>query len=342
MLDMGFVHDVRKVIAKLPTKRQTLLFSATMPPEITALSSQILINPVRVEVTPPATTAEKIQQSVYFVEKAEKRKLLVHLLEEDPTIARAIVFTRTKHGANRVAEILEKSGIEAAAIHGNKSQGARERALGRFRDGTLRVLVATDIAARGIDVDGVTHVINFDLPNVPEQYVHRIGRTARAGAEGLAFSFCEEEERPYLVDIERITAQHVPVITGHPFASHLPVPAPTNLTPAKRTSGGSRPQAPRGEGRSGNRAPRNEARAPRPESSGREGARPARHQKPKGPRGIPQHPAALGDYLVSEPSAGRSKPQPSAPRNDGRPGGSGRRRGRGGSGARTNTPRRTD
>jgi ATP-dependent RNA helicase RhlE len=235
MLDMGFIHDVRKVIAAVPPVRQTLLFSATMPAEIMNLAQTILRDPLRVEVTPVATTAEKVDQVLFFVEKNDKRRLLSWLLE-DPDFSRTLVFTRTKHGANRVAEHLEKTGVGAAAIHGNKSQNARERALEHFRSGANRVLVATDIAARGLDIDDVSHVINFDLPNEPETYVHRIGRTARAGASGAAVSFCEMEERPYLVDIERLTRQHIPRITEHPFASPTPPPAPTDLDPKGRGS----------------------------------------------------------------------------------------------------------
>src|SRR5262249_24260222 len=197
MLDMGFIHDVRRVIALVPARRQTLFFSATMPPDIQDLSARILVDPARVAVTPIASTAEKIRQSVYFVEKVDKRALLEHVLG-DPAIERALVFTRTKHGANRVAEQLARARIGAEAIHGNKSQNARERALANFKRGTTRVLVATDIAARGIDVEGISHVINFELPEVPESYVHRIGRTARAGASGIAFSFCDREERGLL------------------------------------------------------------------------------------------------------------------------------------------------
>jgi ATP-dependent RNA helicase RhlE len=224
MLDMGFIHDVRRVIANLPPKRQTLFFSATMPEDITRLSKQLLTDPVRVEVTPVATTAEKIDQRLYYVEKAEKRELLAHVLK-DPAITRTIVFTRTKHGANRVAEQLDKVGVRAAAIHGNKSQSARQKALEDFRAGRIRVLVATDIAARGIDIDGISHVINYELPNVAEQYVHRIGRTARAGAEGTALSFCEVEERPYLRDIEKLTRQKIAVVEDHPFRSAVPMGA---------------------------------------------------------------------------------------------------------------------
>ena len=215
MLDMGFLPDVRRVIAALPAKRQTMLFSATMPTDIQALANGILRDPAYVEVTPAATVVEKIQQSVFFVEKSSKRALLEHLLA-DAAIARVLVFTRTKHGADRVVEQLGRVRIGAQAIHGNKSQNARERALSDFKKGTTRVLVATDIAARGIDVDGVSHVINYDLPNVPESYVHRIGRTARAGAEGIALSFCDYEEREFLRDIERLIKQRIPVVEEHP------------------------------------------------------------------------------------------------------------------------------
>ncbi len=241
MLDMGFIHDVRKVIAVLPTKRQTLLFSATMPQDIQDLADRILIEPVRVEVTPQATTVEKIAQSVYFVEKKDKRALLEHLLE-DKAIRRVLVFTRTKHGANKVVEQISRSNIRAEAIHGNKSQTARERALANFKSGATRVLVATDIAARGLDVDDVTHVINYDLPNEPESYVHRIGRTARAGASGIAYSFCDGDERAYLRDIERLIRQNVPVIAEHPYASPLGIPNPTPLNGSQQREGQRPPQ----------------------------------------------------------------------------------------------------
>jgi len=213
MLDMGFIHDVKRILAILPKQRQTLFFSATMPPDIQRLADNILVKPVRVEVTPVATTAETVEQRVYLVEREAKRSLLVELLA-DVAIKRALVFTRTKNGANRVAKHLNGARIFAEAIHGNKSQNARERALDAFKSGEARVLVATDIAARGIDIDGVTHVINFDLPNVPESYVHRIGRTGRAGASGIALSFCDSEERAYLKDIERTIRRSIPVV-GH-------------------------------------------------------------------------------------------------------------------------------
>ena len=217
MLDMGFIHDVRRVIRKLPRKRQTLLFSATMPQDIQDLADDILIDPVRVEVTPQATTVEKIDQSVFFVNKKDKCALLEHLLS-DNAIRRVLVFTRTKHGANKLVKQLDRASIQAEAIHGNKSQTARTLALANFKAGKTRVLVATDIAARGLDVEDVTHVINYDLPNEPESYVHRIGRTARAGASGVAYSFCDVEERKYLRDIEKLIRLRVPLVTEHPYA----------------------------------------------------------------------------------------------------------------------------
>ncbi|MBF0454097.1 MAG: DEAD/DEAH box helicase [Magnetococcales bacterium] len=218
MLDMGFINDINKVIATLPRNRQTLLFSATMPPNIGTLAATLLRNPVKVEVTPQATTVEKIRQTIRYVDKANKRKLLQDLIEKG-NIQRTLVFTRTKHAANRVAEDLIKAGIQATAIHGNKSQGAREKALLQFRKGQVRVLVATDIAARGIDVKDISHVINFDLPNEPENYVHRIGRTARAGREGEAVSFCDGGERYYLREIQRAIRQDIDVDSDHPYHS---------------------------------------------------------------------------------------------------------------------------
>ncbi|RDC64467.1 DEAD/DEAH box helicase [Adhaeribacter pallidiroseus] len=216
MLDMGFVHDVKKIITKLPTKRQSLFFSATMPPEIVKLADTILVNPVKVEVTPVSSTANTIEQAVYYVEKNDKKPLLLHLLA-DSSIETALIFTRTKHGADRVAKDLNRAGIGAEAIHGNKSQNARQRALTNFKTRQTRVLVATDIAARGIDVEELTHVINFELPNVPETYVHRIGRTGRAGANGIAWSFCDAEEQAYLRDINKLIAKTIPVVHDHPY-----------------------------------------------------------------------------------------------------------------------------
>ena len=217
MLDMGFINDVKKVIRQLPEQKQTLFFSATMPPQIAELADRLLYQPEKVEVTPVSSTAEKIEQSVYFVNKRDKQGLLMHLLQEQ-NIKRTLVFARTKHGADRIAKDLKKGGVRADAIHGDKTQVARQRALTDFKSGKLRVLVATDIAARGIDVDNLTHIINFDLPNVPETYVHRIGRTGRAGASGIALSFCDGVERAYLKDINKLINLKIPAVHTHPFA----------------------------------------------------------------------------------------------------------------------------
>jgi ATP-dependent RNA helicase RhlE len=217
MLDMGFSHDVKKIIAQLPAKRQTLLFSATMPPEITKMVDAILTNPVRVAVTPVSSTVDTIEQTVYFVDRKDKKSLLIQLLK-NMEIDSALVFTRTKHGADKVARALAKVRITAQAIHGDKSQGARQLALSNFKLKRTRVLVATDIAARGIDVDELSHVINFDLPNVPETYVHRIGRTGRAGLGGTAVSFCDNEEKEYLRDIQKLILKKIPVIDDQPYA----------------------------------------------------------------------------------------------------------------------------
>ena len=250
MLDMGFIHDVKRVIGLLPSRRQTLFFSATMPPEAQDLADRLLHKPETVAVTPPATTAEKVEQEVFFVEKAEKRALLVDVLR-DSAMKRVLVFSRTKHGANRIADHLVKHGVGAEAIHGNKSQNARERALANFKAGRIRVLVATDIAARGIDIDDVTHVVNFDVPEVPETYVHRIGRTARAGASGMALTFVEVEERADWKNIIRLTRQDIPVVEGHPYESRIPLSAPT--PPSQGPTRAPRPQNSQGHrrGRSG-------------------------------------------------------------------------------------------
>ena len=216
MLDMGFVHDVRKVLKLLPSGRQNLLFSATMPNNIVDLAKGFMSNPQTVAVTPPSSTAERVDQEVYYVAKSDKRRLLKHLLENEIR-GQVLVFSRTKHGANRIVKDLDKDGIDAAAIHGNKSQTARQNALGAFKDGKLRVLVATDIAARGIDVEELPQVIQFDLPNVAETYVHRIGRTGRAGLSGKAISFCETDEKAYLRDIYKLTKQPIDVVADHPY-----------------------------------------------------------------------------------------------------------------------------
>ena len=220
MLDMGFVHDVKRIIAKIPTQRQTLFFSATMAPSIRKLADTILVNPVKIEVTPVSTTAETVKQTVCFVEKRNKPSLLLHLLT-NTDIPMALVFTRTKHGADRVAKELNRSGIRAEAIHGNKSQQARQKALHQFRSKQIKVLVATDIAARGIDIDELTHVINFELPNVPETYVHRIGRTGRAGNSGIALSFCDHEEKVFLRDIQKLITNEIKVDQDHPFKVNM-------------------------------------------------------------------------------------------------------------------------
>ncbi|HEY4788941.1 MAG TPA: DEAD/DEAH box helicase [Bacteroidales bacterium] len=216
MLDMGFIHDIRKVIAALPARRQSLFFSATMPPEIVKLAGTILHHPVMVEVTPASSTVDIIKQYIYFVDKVNKHALLIDVLK-DQKIKTALVFTRTKHGADKIARILIKNNIRAEAIHGNKAQNARQRALTNFKEQTTRVLVATDIAARGIDVDDLGFVINYEIPNVPETYVHRIGRTGRAGAEGTALSFCDAEEKAYLRDIEKLINKKIEVVDRHPF-----------------------------------------------------------------------------------------------------------------------------
>ncbi len=234
MLDMGFIHDVKRVIGLLPSRRQTLFFSATMPREAQELADRLLHQPETVAVTPPATTAEKVEQEVFFVEKADKRALLVDVLR-DGAMKRVLVFSRTKHGANRIAEHLSKEHVGAEAIHGNKSQSARERALANFKAGKTRVLVATDIAARGIDIDDVTHVVNFDVPEVPETYVHRIGRTARAGASGMALTFVEADERADWRNIIKLTRQDIPVVEGHPFESRVPMNViPPSISPRER------------------------------------------------------------------------------------------------------------
>lgn len=235
MLDMGFIHDVRKVIALLPKKRQTLLFSATMPDEILALTKKILHQPVSVEVTPVSSTVDAIDASLYYVDQANKRKLLAYLLKHED-ISSTLVFTRTKHGADRVAKFLNKENISAAAIHGDKSQNARQTALANFKAGTIRVLVATDIAARGIDIEKLSCVFNFDLPNTPEDYVHRIGRTGRAGCEGRAISFSNIEEKEYVKSIEKLTRRKIPVVENHPFPMEVftILPKETKARPVRR------------------------------------------------------------------------------------------------------------
>ncbi len=227
MLDMGFIHDVKKILHALPQKRQSLFFSATMPAEIVKLSGTILHNPIKVSITPESLTVDVINQHILFVDKGNKNALLMHLLK-DTKIKTALVFTRTKHGADKVVKVLLKNHVKAEAIHGNKAQNARQRALANFKTQTTRVLVATDIAARGIDVDDMEFVINYEMPNIPETYVHRIGRTGRAGAKGTAYSFCDAEEKEYLRDIEKLIGKKIPVTEHHPFPlqDHNPVKAP--------------------------------------------------------------------------------------------------------------------
>ena len=250
MLDMGFIRDIRKILALVPENRQSLLFSATMPPSIVELSKDILYEPVRVEVSPESTTVEAIEQSLMFVMKKDKRDLLTHLIrDENPE--KVLVFSRTKHGCNRIVKQLAQDEIEALAIHGNKSQGAREKALGRFREGSLQVLVATDVASRGIDVSDISHVINLDLPNESEVYVHRIGRTGRAGQGGIAIAFCDENEGEYLRGIEKIIRQEIPVDEDHPFHSEKAKSRKGEKAPKKQQRGR------RGGGRRQNRGAQN-------------------------------------------------------------------------------------
>ena len=284
MLDMGFIRDIRKIVALLPAKRQTLMFSATMPNDVADLAKGLLSNPVRVEVVPQATTAERIEQRLFFVDKAKKRNLISHLLA-DPKMTRAIVFTRTKHGADRLTEQLEKDGFQAAAIHGNKGQGARQQALNSFRKGSIKVLVATDIAARGIDVDDISHVVNYDLPMEPESYVHRIGRTARAGAAGIAYSLCDREERGLLRDIERVIRNKLQVVTDHPFAPQPGEPAHVSDVDGRafrsRNMGrGGGDQANNGHGRGDRR--------PGPQRPGQNARKRDRDEQPRGGEARPQ------------------------------------------------------
>jgi ATP-dependent RNA helicase RhlE len=270
MLDMGFIRDIRKIVAKIPAQRQTLFFSATMPTEIEKLVGELLRDPVRVAVTPQAKTADRVEQRVVHIERGEKGNLLAEMLKSEP-VDRALVFTRTKHGADKVVRALQKAGIVSEAIHGNKSQNNRERALANFRSGKVRTLIATDIAARGIDVDGVSHVFNYDLPNVPESYVHRIGRTARAGAEGIAISFCDRDEVPFLRDIEKLIRLSIPSADRRRDQSTAPLAA----QPAQQPRNRGRNQ----RGRSNGNGNGNGHRHGRPEG------RPGHHGRPQQPRG---------------------------------------------------------
>lgn len=262
MMDMGFIADIQRIIKILPKERHNLFFSATMPADIAKLAQAILQNPVKIEITPAATTAEKIEQWLMYVDKTKKRDLLRFLLQ-DKAYKRVIVFTRTKHGANRVSEVLQKNNITSEAIHGNKSQNARQRALENFRSGHSRVLIATDIAARGIDVDGITHVINFEIPNIPENYVHRIGRTARAGAQGIAISFCDAEEKSFIRDIEKAIGKPIPLVTTQPYHSKE-VELARLMSPGKAKA-----------------QIESKERSHRSQKSGRSGFNPRRNQRPK-------------------------------------------------------------
>lgn len=269
MLDMGFIHDIRRIITKLPKQRQSLFFSATMPLSILDLSGKILGDPIRVAVKPEQATAERVEQAVYFVAKSGKSKLLIHLLKEN-SYTSTLIFSRTKSGADRIARVLNRADIQAEAIHGNKSQNARQRALNNFKAGETKVLVATDIAARGIDVDELALVINYDLPNIPETYVHRIGRTGRASASGVAHSFCAVDEKPYLRDIQKLIKQQIPVISDHPF------PDDGTEVPEPKQQRGRRPQ----NGNSSRRTPNNRSGN---NSRGEEGNRSGgRSRKPRG------------------------------------------------------------
>ena len=304
MLDMGFLPDVKRILAKIPKQRQTLFFSATMPSDIERLSREILVNPVRVDVAPVSSTAERIEQSVYMVENSEKRRVLERVLR-DPAVRRAIVFTRTKHGANRLVKELERGEIASEAIHGNKSQGARQRALDNFKNGRLRVLIATDIAARGIDVDDITHVINYDLPNIPESYVHRIGRTARAGAAGIAVSLCSREERGYLRDIERLTRTPIRKLEAPEPNADDNRPRAALPADSEPRSGGDRGrfQGNRGPSRGNDRGPARDNRGPAP--------RPFTPPRPPGHGPAPQASRFDGDR---GPSVRRFDDRSTAPR----------------------------
>jgi superfamily II DNA/RNA helicase len=311
MLDMGFIQDIRKIVAKLPKERQTLLFSATMPSDIAELARHMLKDPAKVAVTPQATTVERIAQRIIHLDRGAKPKVLSDLLRQEK-IDRVLVFTRTKHGADKVVRGLEKDGIAADAIHGNKSQNQRTRALKDFRDGRIKTLVATDIAARGIDVDGVSHVINFDLPNVPESYVHRIGRTARAGAEGIAISLCSHDELPYLRDIEKLIRMAIPATgstaQGKP-AQHRPPQQSRNghdrnaqnrNGEGRNHNGGNRSQngqrrdrggehQAQGEGQGRNRRNGQKHHGNKPHGANPDGNRPNNGQKPHQGQSHPQH-----------------------------------------------------
>ncbi|GAB3294650.1 DEAD/DEAH box helicase [Hymenobacter tenuis] len=308
MLDMGFIHDIKRILPKLPTRRQTLFFSATMPGQIQELANSILRpNPVKVAVTPVSSTADTVTQAVYMVEKNDKAALLEHVLT-DSNIRRVLVFTRTKHGADKVVRTLAKAEIPAEAIHGNKSQNHRQRALSSFKAGSTRVLVATDIAARGIDVEELTHVINYEIPNEPETYVHRIGRTGRAGSDGTALSFCDEEERAYFQDIQKLIRRQVPVVQAHPFVTNMVPPVPLSGGPVIK-----RPKGPAGR-------PARPGRGTQPADSGRAAGsgRPQGQAPSRNDRGAGQ--GQRGGHSSAGRAAG------ARPEGSGGSGGSGQRR----------------
>jgi ATP-dependent RNA helicase RhlE len=238
MLDMGFIHDVKKVIALIPKKRQTMFFTATMPKEVRGLADSLLTDPVKIAVNPVSSTVDLTQQHVYFTDRTKKTDLLIHLMKNDPSITSALIFTRTKYGADKLSRRLKAAGISALAIHGDKTQGQRQNALGSFKEGKIRALVATDIAARGIDIEELSHVINYELPNVPETYVHRIGRTGRAGHTGTALSFCDYDEKEYLTDIEKLTKKKVTLVSDHPYPMEIFEKSPPKVQqprPARRS-----------------------------------------------------------------------------------------------------------
>ena len=328
MLDLGFIHSIRRVVPMLPHRRQTLFFSATMPKAIKDLADTMLTNPAMVAVTPVAKTADRVEQSIVFVEQAGKRVVLAEILK-DPAMERALVFTRTKHGADKVVRQLEQDGVEAAAIHGNKSQPQRERALGAFRTGHIKVLIATDIAARGIDVDGVSHVVNYDVPNVPESYVHRIGRTARAGAAGIAVSLVANDERAYLRDIERLIKQQIPT-TDRRSEDGKAEAEGTGAASKLGQSRGQRQGAPRGDrghnerGHGGGRPQRQGEQQPQGErrTHGHHAGRPEGHGGENRGRGRPNQQG--GDRAAQAPRGDGDLKTASfmqKPRRGGRPGG---------------------
>ena len=315
MLDMGFIHDIRRIVAKLPAKRQTLFFSATMPKEIADLANHMLRDPVRVAVTPAATTVESVEQRLVHVDRAGKSALLAEILRQEP-VDRALVFTRTKRGADKVVSALHKAGLAAEAIHGNKSQGQRERVLAAFRAGKVRTLIATDIAARGIDVEGISHVVNYDLPNIPESYVHRIGRTARAGADGVAISFCETEERAFLRDIEKLIRMTIPATDRRsdrrPEAEQRANGSAAAQPPRPPKQGRNGKHQAQGHGRNGK--PHNQGRKPDERRSDQPQAR-GSHPPQQQPRGERQQPR--GERMEHRSERHEPRGERTAPAHDG-------------------------